>query len=101
MALDSRKAPPSFCGDVTDFEFHIPGMNFCGPGTNLNSRLENDGKTPKFDSRPVDRVDEIALRHDLFYGEHKGAELRCHADKEMIEELKKSTILLSVKELNE
>ena len=38
-------------------------MNFCGPPfTNLNS----DG-TRKISSQPVDRINEVALRHDKFY----------------------------------
>jgi hypothetical protein len=74
--------------DQTDLEMHIPGMSFCGPGTNLTARLENDGKTPKKKSKPVDRIDEIALQHDLFYNEHTGARERCAADAEMIRQVR-------------
>ena len=85
--MTSATPQPLFC-DSTDLEFHIPGMNFCGPGTDLQARLEDDGKTPKLSSQPVDRVDEISLRHDLFYEKHKNAAMRCQAVKEMIDELK-------------
>ena len=39
-------------------ERHFPGMNFCGPGTNVARRLKNNVK-------PVDRLDAAALKHDL------------------------------------
>ena len=74
--------------DETDFEFHIPTMNFCGPGTNLLERLEADGITPKEGSKPVDRIDEAALRHDIFYTEHTDARTRIIGDKQMIDEIK-------------
>ena len=74
--------------DEPDCEFHIPGMHFCGPGTNLSERLEKDGCTPKPFSKPVDRVDEAALRHDLFYTKYTSAKKRAEADKVMIEEIK-------------
>ena len=45
-------------------EKHLPGMQYCGPGTNLDKKLNPDG-TPKPQYLPVDRVDEIALRHCL------------------------------------
>lgn len=75
--------------DETDFEMHIPGMNFCGPGTNLLDQLEADGITPKSNSKPVDRVDEAALWHYLFYNTHTSARERCVADANMIKELRK------------
>lgn len=72
--------------DQTDFEWHLPGMNFCGPGTDLNARLNEDG-TPKVHSMPVDRVDEAALRHDKFYGEHHTMKERLRGDKQMLDEI--------------
>jgi hypothetical protein len=39
-------------------EKHYPGMNFCGPGTNVTKRLANGVK-------PVDRLDKCCLQHDL------------------------------------
>jgi hypothetical protein len=45
-------------------EMHIPGMNFAGPGTRLDYRLNDDG-SPKSWSQPVDRVDQAAHYHDL------------------------------------
>jgi len=37
-----------------------------GPGTKLDKRLNADG-TPKQWSKPVNRVDDAAYRHDLAY----------------------------------
>jgi hypothetical protein len=59
--------------DITDVinkiipgEKHLSGMNYCGPGTNLELKL-NDDDTPKPGFLPIDRVDEAALRHDVAY----------------------------------
>ena len=41
-------------------EWHFPGHNFTGPGTRLNERLERGDE-------PVNRVDELALHHDIRY----------------------------------
>jgi len=38
-------------------EKHFPGMNFCGPGTNVNRRMR-EGVVP------VDSLDRAALAHD-------------------------------------
>ena len=75
--------------DSCDFntEFHFPGLNYCGPGTDLTKRLEADGKTPKQEYMPVDRIDEVALRHDIFYAEHHSARERVTGDDIMLAEL--------------
>jgi len=39
-------------------ERHLPGMNFCGPGTDVARRLRNNVK-------PMDRLDRACLVHDL------------------------------------
>ena len=67
-------------------ELHIPGMNFAGPGTRLEYRLNDDG-TPKEFSKPVDRVDEAAYYHDLAYNEYTDTENRNIADREMLKDL--------------
>ena len=45
-------------------------MNFMGPGTRLDLRLNADG-TPKSDSQPVNRADFASYRHDLAYDRAK------------------------------
>ena len=52
------------------FEKHLPGMNYCGPGTNLLKKLNDDGKTLKKGYEPVDRVGEAALKHDIKNSQH-------------------------------
>jgi hypothetical protein len=47
-------------------EMHIPGMNFAGPGTNLDKRLTSTDMYQEW-SKPVDRVDNAAYHHDLAY----------------------------------
>jgi hypothetical protein len=73
--------------DSTDFEFHFPGLNYCGPGTDLDKRLEKDGTTPKPKYRPKDRIDEISLRHDLYYKDHPSPRERLVGDDIMLKEL--------------
>jgi len=67
-------------------EMHIPGMNFAGPGTNLNKRLTPTG--PYHDwSKPVDRVDEAAYHHDLAYQKFSDTPNRNIADKTMLQQM--------------
>ncbi len=70
------------------FEKHLPGMNYCGPGTNLLRKLNEDGVTPRKGYEPVDRVDEAALKHDIKYSQYDDLRHRNLADKEMIRELR-------------
>jgi hypothetical protein len=67
-------------------EIHIPGMNFAGPETRLDYRLNDDG-SPKSWSQPVDRVDQAAYYHDLAYNEYEDTENRNIADREMLQQL--------------
>ena len=67
-------------------EMHLPGMNFAGPGTRLDLRL-NDNGTPKDTSRPVDRVDEAAYRHDMAYSAFPDTKMRNVADRVMVAEM--------------
>ena len=46
-------------------EWHLPGHNFTGPGTNLKYRLERGDE-------PINKIDALSLHHDLryeFYGD--------------------------------
>ena len=47
-------------------EMHLPGMNFAGPGTNLDERLTSTDMYQDR-SKPVDRVNNAAYHHDLAY----------------------------------
>ena len=63
-------------------EFHLGNYNFCGPNTRLDERLNSDG-TPKDWSRPINKIDEICMRHDIGYANKR----RCEADEIMLREL--------------
>jgi hypothetical protein len=65
---------------------HLPGMNYAGPGTRLDLRLNDDG-TPKTWSMPVDRVDLAAYHHDMSYATHSDTANRNAADRAMLNEL--------------
>src|SRR6218665_757219 len=69
-------------------ELHLPGHSFAGPCTRLDLRLNPDG-APKTFSKPVDRVDSAALRHDLAYAQYPDTASRNVADREMVDELNK------------
>ena len=67
-------------------EKHLPGMNYCGPGTRLDLKLNDDG-SPKPEFLPRDTVDQAALKHDLAYSRHSDLRNRNKADREMIHDL--------------
>src|SRR5258708_32745023 len=71
---------------ILPFEKHLPGMRYCGPGTRLDLRLDDNGN-PLPGCEPVDRVDEAALKHDIAYSQHDGLRRRLAADKEMLKDL--------------
>ena len=48
---------PKYVPPYDSREQHMPGMNFCGPGTNVAKRLANGVK-------PMDLLDRAALFHD-------------------------------------
>ena len=67
-------------------EMHIPGMNFAGPGTNLDKRLTSTDAYQEW-SKPVDRVDNAAYYHDLAYKYFNDKQTRNLADQMMLEEM--------------
>ena len=56
------------------FELHIPGYNYCGPGTKLSKRLAR-GDTG------VNPLDEACKEHDITYSRSKDIDSRHQADK--------------------
>ena len=76
------------------FEIHLPGHNFTGPGTNLKKRLKNPyGIPPNFNpqewSKPINRVDEAAMNHDICYLQNEDRKTRNEVcDKRMLQDLK-------------
>jgi len=67
-------------------EMHMPGHQFTGPGTRLDLRVLPDG-TPHPWSKPINRVDSAAHRHDLAYARHSDTANRNIADRIMVDEL--------------
>lgn len=61
-----------------NFEAHLPGMNFCGPGTRLKERLARG-------DQPVNKLDSLCLKHDLFYDREKETTKRHEADRILAE----------------
>ena len=85
-------------GDIQRFSDKLPGLpwsrypgekhlfnhNFTGPGTRLDIRLNSDD-TPI--TKPINRVDAAALKHDILYRDHSDIQSRHAADLQMIQEL--------------
>ena len=67
-------------------EIHLPGHQFTGPGTRLDEKLNPDD-TPKEKYKPINRIDQAALKHDIIYRDNKDIKTRHEADREMIKEL--------------
>jgi len=67
-------------------EFHLPGYRYCGPGTNLNKRLDEDD-IPTSGNEPVNAIDNVCYNHDLAYKYNKDLEMRQLADVNAIHEL--------------
>lgn len=61
------------------FELHIPGYNFCGPGTKLQKRLGR-GDTG------VNGLDNSCKKHDIQYSMNKDLRLRHEADELLAKE---------------
>lgn len=61
------------------FELHVPGYEFCGPGTKLNKRLERG-------DRGINQLDSACKVHDIAYATHKSGAERRKADKVLAKE---------------
>ena len=61
----------------TGMEFHWPGYQYMGPGTNLKKRLARG------DSR-INRLDRIAKEHDIDYSNAKSLADKHKANRKMI-----------------
>ena len=61
-------------------ELHIPGYNYCGPGTKLKERLERG-------DQPINKVDTVCMKHDIAYSKAENNQDIKQADDEMIKEL--------------
>jgi len=66
-------------------QFHLPGYNFLGPGTNIDRKLASGMSKGGI---PINRVDEIAFEHDVLY-RLPGQNAHRQADVEMLQSLEK------------
>lgn len=64
--------------DLLPFEAHLPGYNYCGPGTRLKKRLARGDKG-------INGLDEACKLHDIAYSKYSDNENRRRADKELAE----------------
>ena len=72
------------------FELHSPGYQFLGPGTKLNKRLD-ENKNPLPHSKPINKLDEIAMNHDICYEKYPNTKERNKiCDKKMVTDIKKN-----------
>lgn len=59
-------------------ELHLPGYQFCGPGTKLMKRLERGDKG-------INPLDSACRKHDIAYSQNTNLEQRHIADRELAE----------------
>lgn len=64
------------------FELHLPGYNYCGPGTKLRERLIRGDKG-------VNKLDEYCKEHDIVYMKTQNLEVRHKADKVLMKMAKR------------
>ncbi|KAJ0170424.1 hypothetical protein K1T71_013795 [Dendrolimus kikuchii] len=62
--------------DNLPIELHLPGYNFCGPGTKLKKRLKRGDKG-------INPLDEACKHHDIAYAQNSSLEHRHTADLEL------------------
>lgn len=55
-------------------ELHLPGYQYCGPGTNLKKRLARGDPG-------INELDKLCKEHDIAYDQHKDGAERYKADK--------------------
>lgn len=59
------------------FEVHLPGYNYCGPGTKLQKRLLRG-------DRGVNKLDDACMQHDIAYAKHTDLPYRHKADLQLL-----------------
>lgn len=67
------------------FELHIPGYQYCGPGTKLEERLAKG-------EPGINKVDAACKRHDMLYSKYKEGDGRLIADHILTKELFKTAL---------
>ena len=64
----------------TGIEFHWLGYQYMGPGTHLEKRLKRGDPG-------INRLDRIAIRHDIHYSQAKSLKDKQKADRVMIQSI--------------
>lgn len=64
--------------DILPTEIHLPGYQYCGPGTDLNKRLARG-------DRGINKLDAACKEHDIAYATFKNNENRAIADQLLAE----------------
>jgi hypothetical protein len=64
--------------DLLPFEFHLPGYQYCGPGTNLAERLRRG-------DQGINKLDAACKQHDIAYAKYSDNESRKVADRTLVE----------------
>lgn len=67
------------------FELHLPGYNYCGPGTKLRQRLAQG-------DRGINPLDELCKHHDIAYSKSSDLKERHKADLVLLKMAKKRAI---------
>lgn len=64
--------------DILPTEIHLPGYQYCGPGTNLTKRLARGDPG-------INKLDSACKLHDIAYSKYSDSKNRSVADKELAE----------------
>lgn len=64
--------------DLLPVELHIPGYQYCGPGTRLTKRLQRGDPG-------INKLDAACKEHDIAYSKYSDSLNRSNADKELAE----------------
>ncbi len=87
--LNSKMLPELHSFDEGD-DGKIQRANFLGPFTKLDKRLKNynekEGTYDEVLTKPINKLDEAALKHDLAYGKHTDIDNRNIADRDLMDE---------------
>ena len=59
-----------FTSERCQGEMHVPGFQYLGPWTRTDIRLTDDYK-PKVGEEPINKLDSIAMSHDVAYAKAK------------------------------
>lgn len=62
--------------DILPVELHIPGYQYCGPGTNLKKRLSRG-------DAGINKLDSACKLHDIAYSKYSDSKNRAIADQEL------------------